>query len=724
MGRSGFGMSGLVCIGSVCLLIGLTGCSNSAVKNTSFPVPASISITPAPNLSLELGANQQFSASTLSSNKTAISEPVAYQSSNNAVVTVSAGGLACAGSWDSLSSPQVCTPGQAGIAQITATVQGVSSPPTMVYVHQHIDKILINEIPPPPPLPPPPPGCSSVSQSRYYAAKAYSRGADITPTVGVFTWQNVFANVATLSTTATNLLPGQIQVTATVPGQTYLSASIGNNTSAPIYFTTCLVQSIALTVTASTASSKTIMPTIIDSRGTTIAPGTFLTWSSSESGSATVSSAGGVTAASGGGGSTIIASCTPPNCNTGTYPSLPIYPETAVTMISTGTAGGTVYASSTGCGTTEGCVSTIVPITTPANTLGTFIALPTTPNSLVFAHLGNKAYLGTDSGLLGSVGLAVLDASANTVSQITNLPGKVLAISPDGITLIVSDTSPADGPNQVFIFNTATSSGVNFQITGATAAAFSPDSLKAYILAGNILYIYSKIDALRTAPLAAPATDVSFLSQGGFAFVAGADPAGVLVNRTCDNARADSVMTSAVPTFIRTLPGPAQLFSGDTANTFHVLAVTSPSVDVISVNPPPPPSAWEGCSPVVVDQNPPSQSFNLGHGNFVAKQLIVSQDGSTVYIVSSSPASILAFSIPSHTSTAFTLTGNPVPLTASLTPNGTMLYVGANDGTVHVLDLLAGGDVQQIAFPQGLCENTAGQPFPVTCNPDLVAVKP
>src|ERR1700731_551661 len=127
------------------LLAGLPGCgSNSAVTTTNFAVPGSINLIPTPNLSMEIGTNQAFIASPMSSTKTAITEPVFYQSSNTAVVTVAGNGLACAGSWDSLSNPQICTPGKVGIAQVTATAQGVSSPPTTVYVHQHIDKVEVS----------------------------------------------------------------------------------------------------------------------------------------------------------------------------------------------------------------------------------------------------------------------------------------------------------------------------------------------------------------------------------------------------------------------------------------------------------------------------------------------------------------------------------------------------------------------------------------------------
>ncbi len=199
------------------------------------------------------------------------------------------------------------------------------------------------------------------------------------------------------------------------------------------------------------------------------------------------------------------------------------------------TESATIYVSTTSCGTTEGCFSTVVPITAPANTLGNFFTLPATPNSLVFNTQGTDAYLGTNSGLLGSVGLAALNTSSNSITQFPSAPGKVLAVSPDGSKVIISDTSPEDGPNHVFVFDTATNTSPTFQITGATAADFSPDSLKAYIVAGSTLYVYSKIDGLKTIALAAPANDVSFLSEGAFAYVAGGAPSSVTVWRTCDN---------------------------------------------------------------------------------------------------------------------------------------------------------------------------------------------
>lgn len=687
---------------------GLAGCGSSAVRSTNFPVPASVNLAPAPNASIEIGTNQAFIAGALDSAGQPITEPMFFQSSNTAVATVANNGLVCAGSWDSLSSPQICTPGPVGVAEITATAQGVSSAPTTVYVHQHIDKLAVSSFLLPN-QPPPTNPCFSIGQFANYQATAYSNGADITSTVGVFNWQTVPTGVATMSTTAAGLIQGQIQATAKVPGLTAIYATIGTANSVPTYFTTCPVQSIALTVTAATTTSKTVVPTIVDTVGTTI-NGAPLTWSSSEPASATVSSTGLITASPTSGAATIIASCTPPTCNIGIFPSLPIYPQNVVTMNATGAAkSGTVYVSSTSCGTTDGCFSTTVPITTPANTLGTFVTLPATPNSLVFDHKGAKAYLGTNSGLLGSVGLSVLDSASNSVTPFTAVPGKVLAVSPDGNKVVISDTAPTDGPNRVFVFDTTNRSNATFQITGATAADFSPDSLKAFIVAGSTLYVYSKLDALRTVHLGAPADAVSFFSEGAFAYVAGGAPSSATVWRTCDNGSADTVGLPATPSFIRTLP-----------DATRMLALTSPTVDIIKVDTGP--TGPSGCTPAVSNT---TSSFNLGQGDFVAKQLIISPDGSTAYIITSNLGSILVFNIASQTSSAISLAGNATALAASLTPDGTLLYVGASDGTLHVVDTVAGGDIQQISFSAtSLCQNSVGQPAAVACYPDLVAVKP
>jgi hypothetical protein len=698
----------------LCAVIGgEAGCSSGKAVNAAvFVVPASILLVPQNSASMELGTDQQFTATPENENKSPITEPVFYQSSNSSVVTVAVNGLVCAGTWDSLSTPQVCTAGPVGFADVTAVTQGVSSPATRVYVHQHIDSVVITPVPPGPTTP-----CltttenATVPHTAAYQATAYSRGIDITATAGQFSWEILNTGVATISTTASGLVNvvngqslNQVEVTAKVPGVTPMYATIGNTGSVPFNFTTCPVQSILLTVTGSSAGSKTIMPTVVDTQGVTITE-VPLTWSSSETGSVTVDSGGAASAVTGGGGATIIASCTPPTCNIGLLPSLPIYPQNVVTMVAQSTTGltATVYVSSSGCGTTDACLSTVVPVTTSPIKLGTAFVLPATPNSLVFDPKGANTYLGTDSNLLGNKGLTVI-VGGTTVNEYTSAPGKVLAVSSDSSKVVVSDTT--DVPNQVFVFNTTTNTPTALRITGATAADFSPDSLKAFIVAGSTLYVYSQLDALQSQALTAPANDVTFLAEGAFAYLAGGNPAGVTVQRTCNDTQADTVDVSPVPSLLKTLP-----------DATGVVALIPPAIGVIHVS-----TAPTGCNPTVSDS---LTTFDLGRGDFVPSQLIIAQDGSTAYIVTPSFNSILVFNIGAQTSSAIPLVGNGFPLHASLTPDGTQLYVGSSDGTVHVLQTDIGADVQQISFPQGLCQNSAGNPFPgVTCNPDLVAVKP
>jgi len=735
----------------------LLGCGTHATRAVPFPVPASISLSPANTVSIDVGsAAQSFTATVQNARRQVILEPVSFQSSNTAVVTVANNGLACAGTWDSLSIPQICTPGPVGVAQITATAQGVSSPPTTVYVHQHIDNIVVNPIT----STPPPTPCVSKDQTVNYAATAYSRsggpppGLDITSTVGPFTWQALAANVVKLSTTATGLLPGQAQVTANVPGVTSIFASVSNVNSVPFTFITCPVQSITLAVTASTATSKTITATVMDSLGTTINE-VPLTWSSSNPAAITVTgsnssassgSVGTASAAAGhSGAAAIIASCTPPTCNIGFQPTLPIYPANAVPMVvsATGTTqSATVYVTSKGCGTTSGCVSTLIPIAAPANTVGSTINLPATPNSLVFDPQGKNAFLSTDLGEFGTKGLMVFSASASTstLSEFRSVTGRVLAVSSDGKKVIVSDTIAM--PNQVFVFDTTNNTSVAFAITGATAADFSPDNLKAFIVANNgsvsTLYVYSLQDALATVQLSGsvPANDVAFLPTGDFGYIAGGAASAVSILPTCNDptslgSERTTPPTTTTPFMIRAVPDGT------------MLVVVPPGIDILT-----PTVTGDGCAfPRPYPGVPPPafipgtlkvafnavSFFDLGRGNFVPTQLIISQDGITAYILgetappNSQPLSIImVFNIGNHTSSAFTLSGNAIPLRATLTPDGTLLYIGASDGTVHVVDTVTGGDIQQISFPQdpstlqgGLCSGVK-----LTCNPDLIAVRP
>src|SRR5882724_745127 len=149
MGRS----FGLVRFAFICIVSGLlaalTGCSStSPTTNANFPAPAKIVLSPATAVSLDVGGTTQtFTANPQNNKGTTVTTPVSFLSSNTSVLTIASNGLGCAGTWDSLTTPQICTPGPVGVAEVTATSHGISSPPTTVYVHQHIDNISISLVP-------------------------------------------------------------------------------------------------------------------------------------------------------------------------------------------------------------------------------------------------------------------------------------------------------------------------------------------------------------------------------------------------------------------------------------------------------------------------------------------------------------------------------------------------------------------------------------------------
>jgi hypothetical protein len=767
----------------------------------TFAQPGSIGLTPATNASMAIGSTLIFTGAPRTNAGTAIAEPVVYHSSNPAVVTIASNGLACAGSWNSLSSPQICSPGPAGTALIYATAEGVTSPSTTVYVHQQIDNIVISPVvsqtnPPSSFCYQGAPTTAGYSNGQpangqtylTLQATAYSQGVDITSTTGQFSWSagsSGNTGVVTLAAVPVTNPPtlNQEQVTANIPGITSVYASTGGVNSIPYPYITCPVNSIVLSVLGNSGTSTTINATAYDTKGFAIA-GLPLTWISSQplvvkvTGSSSTIYAGTASTAQGttGGTATIIASCTPPTCNIGFTPSVPIYPKTDsatsasgilnVSSIPTTSQAATLYVTSRDCGTIEGCFTRLLPVAitegssgngstftvgTPISLAETAVGSGVTPNSMVFEPQGTKAYLGTESGALGTKGLQVLTVSGTSVSQFASAPGKVLAVSPDDSKVIVSDTF--DQPNQVYIFATSGSTAplIPTGITGAVAAAFSADNLKAFIVTntGN-LYVYSTLDALQTFPMGNPASDVTFFPQGSFAYIAGGDPSSpsaVTVRRTCDGTVAENavftpqtLVTPGLPSFIRALP-----------NGTGIVAVDSPGIDLITPLAAPPNPAFDsdGCSlgdQAITPAVPPSPninnavvSYNFGQGNFVPVQLVVSEDSSTAYIVANDAGGrplpvVFEFNVNAKIFTPISLAANATPLQIALTQDGRYLFVGAKeqsgDPTVHVLDTFSGFDTDQLLLTYAqtvpICSGGGNPPLnaPVTCYPDLMAVAP
>ncbi|MFI5102442.1 MAG: hypothetical protein ACHP9V_03620 [Terriglobales bacterium] len=832
--------SGLLLTLVITFVAALTGCLGKSSTNPGNGGVASVTLSPGGMQSLEVGRTLGFTATATDANGRPvlgvdIQFTVASGNPNasaplSLVGNGSGSASACAGTWDP--SLTQCNPGTSGIALVTAVSNGFSSTPTYVYVHQHVDSIQISRIDSG--GPPPQYDCFSQGQTWLFEGTAYSNGLDITNTVGPMSWSSSNSGVVTAvpyTPPGQQNVFNQVQTTAKAPGITQLFASVSGTTSSPQPYTTCLVQYVRLqiggqgpagnSITVNNGASVSITATAVDTVGFTL-PVAPLTWSTTNpevaAFSATTNTTGtnSASARNNLGGATLTASCTPPTCNIGlpgvtpfgiSVPSLPIYASDG--MLPNGTQGyGTIsvdvtstsavptytaWAATTDCNDALGCSSALFSVTpSPTTPIATILSLPRTPNSMMFNHVSTpRVYLGSKEGLMyvdvgtsPSVGLV---SSASTPCNVS-VCGQVLAISNDGKLVAVSDT--VSTPSQVYIYNgSGGAAPVDLALShpgeAATAAAFSPDQLKLFILtnAGN-MYVYSTVDGFTSVSTVTPGTDVEFSADGSFAYVAGAPASSVSAFSTCSLPGAPStnigtVATSSTPLKIfpsPVLPPPFQQFGPPPFDmdilywtTQTILALEPPNIEFLTaeftqiplpMTPPLPGHSQFTCNPPSTRPNNSTgftagASFNLGQGNFTPVYAQLVADGTEMIIVARKIPAVLLFDVSNGTVSSVTLGrrgfSTTDPLAAAASTDGSQVYIAACDqyaqdnttctaGSVHIVNTcgelscnkppaLGLGDFQQVPYVDinndnnpNMC-NSQGTNAPL-CLPNLIAIKP
>ncbi len=808
--------SGLLLTLAIPFVVACTGCLGNSSSNVGNGGVQSVTLGPGSTISLETGGTQFFSASAKDALGRAvlgvdIQFVVASGTNGSAPLSVASNGAACAGTWD----PTVtqCNPGTPGIATVTAVTSGHSSPPTTVYVHQRIDHLQIKNAESQDPQY----DCFSQGQTWLYQAIAYSNNVDITDTVGPISWLSSNAGVVT----ATPFVPplqsnvlNQVRTTARSPGITNLSATVSGATSPPFPYTTCLIKAIHLqiggqaqagnSITVNNSGSVSVTATAVDTlfgiANTTALTSPPLTWSTTNpevaafSTTTNTSGSNNATARANLGGATLTASCSPPSCNIGVLPGLPIYASdgtlpngtqgfgaisvdvTSTSKVPTYTA----WAATTGCANAVGCSSalfSLAPTTSGTNAVGAIVGLPWTPNSMMFNHASSpRLYIGSDVGLM-YVDVTAANPTVTLISNSTTpckvaLCGKVLAISNDGKLVVISDRFST--PNQVYIFDAAsTSPAVDLVIPGdtATAAAFSPDQLKLFILTSTgKMYVHSTVDALTSVPVATSVTDVKFSADGSFAYVAGNPAPGNSISgfATCDGQPTHHDPLTSTFDFATTLGIPLQIFPSPDGQ--HVLALdpANGSIDVFTTtagreglldgqfvcNDAPPPLPFVDIDPTV---NFPqtAEPFDLGQGkNFVPVYAQLVADGAEMIVVARNIPAVLLFNVSSGLTSSVPLVGNTDPLSASASTDGSQVYIAACDqydqtttpptctaGSVHIVNTcgvlscnlpptIGQGDFQQVPYVNinqannpNMCNNQGGANPPL-CLPNLVALRP
>jgi hypothetical protein len=812
MGRLRFGPSAWVVVTSSLFLF-LPACGKSKPPGPS-PFPVKITLNPSVSASMQVGTLLQFTARAQNSANSTLATTFTYSAIPSGILDVAPNGAACAGAWN---APlySICTPAGTGTVQVTASALGATSPATLVFVHPPIDNIQISVVPPANSQPPACPNqvalpeacnlpfnpnaanfCLSQNQVQTLQATAFSQGTDITLQVGPFTWSEVSPSVVKITpivtSTSYNVPTNQATASPSAPGQTQVIASASGVFSQPYIFEACPVQCIALQLSANgvllpgssfavnKGTSETIAATAVDVQGC-IVPKPPLTWTSS---SPAALSAGGTSGCAPGtsctisttqpGSAAITASCTPPTCNIGfplnpagfplgsIFIPQPVYPVTAISGLVTGaTTSTSVLATSQDCFSDILCLVGIYNVSTSTHLPGGATQSPTPPNSLMFDPAGDKAYMGSEFGALA---INPANVGGNS-SPFTSLPapgttlglviGKVLAVSHNGSQAIFSDT--VSTPNQVYVVSTSPSSTTPLNINSATAAAFSPDGLKAFILGdgGNTLYVYSTLQYLQTAqpnPLPTPATSIVFNSTGSFALLSGGSPAGSLaIYNTCDNSlvlpylSAPGILTP--PLFLKMVPAGEIPQGNPQGNLFGSILIPNlepvgldfffgldnTGIDIIATNsasgpltalcpqqvtlaytPPPPPTPPNTFSPVHI---------NISKGTFHPINFFLSPDATRAYIVTTDQG-VLVYDFNTNSVSGIQLINNAVPVAADITVDGSLIYVAGTDHMLHELNTATAVDQNQTFFSDLPNSSNSFCFTGASCNLNIVAVRP
>jgi len=674
----------------------------------------------------------QVAATPEDASKNPVTTSVSFSSSNTSVVTISnsngaASALLCAGVWDS--SFIVCngtnSSGSAisGSANITATAQGVTSSALTVTVHPKVTSVVVDPVA----------GCTSSTHTQQFTAHACSsfvvphassgpcapNAAEITSGIGSFTWNTTDPTVATVDTNGL--------VTAATPGQAGIVATASGATSSATPYRTCMPVRIRLHVNGDPAGSPTTSANMTQNQNlilesdmedengvTTNSVATVIA-----SNIPAVATMNGLTlTATSFGGGGIIAGCSPPACGNGFPSPFPIYSNLFRVTVAGASPATTVYATSS-FAPPSGTSPTLVPIDTGTGNAGTAINLPGVPNSMVFASSGARAYLGTTAGLVA------LDPSANAVAVLNpSITGKVLAVSPNGSKVIVSNAAKdpqgnviqPNPPNQrVWAFDQTNNSTQAFVKPGAVAANIDTDSFRDYIVTndgtGNI-YVFSPVLSLQTINIGGTSSDVTSLASDDFVYVA--NSAGLEVISTCNNTQQPTVNNPPTNSSTIQLVQPV-------ANANVIVAVDSSGVDVetATVTPLTPPMVISPatCTPGISYSN---QFLDFGIGTFTARQLLVASNGSTIAVLPVGNPNVLA-AVPGATPSVAAIPlagGGTQALSGGMTPDGTAVWVGvAGTNTVDKIDLTSNSDTKQVTTSFKKSDGSAAPP-------DIVAIRP
>ena len=642
-------------------------------------------------------------------------------------------GKLCGGTWNrntggGIADYTTCNPTNiTGTVYVVASGGGVSSNPLPIFVHPVVTSVVLGNPTPqascstdPDPssnccpyavqtgvTPYDANSCISQTQTAQLAVRAYANASNtpannITCSVGHFTYTPQTSSIVTIDENGV--------ATAQQPGSTVITANIANAGSSAGFFSTCPPAHIDLSAPGAGGSNaknvvvdqnvtQPLSAVVTDTHGNTIT-GLTLTYQSTQPNIIPVSATGTVTPAFPG-AADMTAICQPPSCNPSPLNEIGLFgngtpvASNPVTVTTPGTNSTLVYVASTKS-------LYLVPVDFTNTTIGTPVRLPYVPNSMVISNDGSTIYMGSSNELM------TFNAITNGISkEDPTVTGNVLAVSPDGTTLIVTD------PVRQLIYLYAASGSISSTYGGvATHAEFSPDSLTVYITTGtpnangtitpgNTLLVHSQFTGWTSVPLNAPASAVAVTVPAVGAYLAGSPttavsycPSTTISNGTVvSNQYYPPADSATVPTDIVKA----------TDDGLHVLGATvtnGPSIVDLGFTPPSPPSDPGGlpignCPTVVpptyfTNRRSSTKTVALGGVNATAiNDVITSSDSKVGFVTYTGTGSLPSYSPATGAVTNVALTGGATsPVAAAISSDNTTLFVGTTgDNSVHLINV-------------------------------------
>jgi hypothetical protein len=517
--------------------ISITGCTRNPAANycngqgygMKITDVASITLQPeTTGISIAFGQTHQASMPTAVTCKGAAATVLAYTfgTTNNQLVDISPAGNICAGTWNrntggGIANYTICSPPNPlpstgglpyGTAYISASAQSVTSNPVEVYVHAQVTSVSL--------VTTPSSGsaqkcfsqsvqatldaeacyvsnntqyelCAPPSVTSNYACvgglpPGVTSVPDCTAAIGTLTYA---ASVPGIATLVTNTTTNQVIITAEQPGTTAITASVAQLGSSAGYFSTCPPKSISVTLangetsgTITQGVTQNLVTTVYDTNLTLCPPtsanpnggcpitGLVLNYQSTDPIDISVGSNGSIYTAFPGVAS-VYAICQSPACNSSPINEIGLYgtglpvSSNSVKITTPGTPSDYVWFSAPGQSQYFGSVDLLT------GTTGSTVRLPYVPNSMVMDRLGYSLYFGSPYELM------IVSTTNNAITAANpSVPGVVLAVSPDGGTVLINDQAH----QKFYLYGPSSGSSISFNGMG-NAAAWTPDSHMLYI---------------------------------------------------------------------------------------------------------------------------------------------------------------------------------------------------------------------------------------------------